>query len=127
MQRKATPVELVSQLPLIKQMLKTMGIKTIEQEGIEADDIIGTIARHIDCKKYILSGDRDLLQLIGDNTFVWLTKKGVSEIDKVDETRLKELYNISPSQVIELKALMGDTSDNIPGVRGIAKRQHKRL
>lgn len=127
MQRKATPVELVSQFPLIKQMLQAMGIKTIEQEGIEADDIIGTIARHIDCKKYILSGDRDLLQLIDDNTFVWLTKKGVSEIDKVDETRLKELYNISPSQVIELKALMGDTSDNIPGVRGIGEKTAQAL
>ena len=127
MQRKATPVELVSQFPLIKKMLQAMGIKTIEQEGIEADDIIGTIARHIDCKKYILSGDRDLLQLIDDNTFVWLTKKGVSEIDKVDETRLKELYNISPSQVIELKALMGDTSDNIPGVRGIGEKTAQAL
>ena len=127
MQRKATPVELVSQFPLIKKMLQAMGIKTIEQEGIEADDIIGTIARHIDCKKYILSGDRDLLQLIDDNTFVWLTKKGVSEIDKVDETRLKELYNISPSQVIELKALMGDTSDNIPGVRGIGEKTAQTL
>ena len=78
-------------------------------------------------KKYILSGDRDLLQLIDDNTFVWLTKKGVSEIDKVDETRLKELYNISPSQVIELKALMGDTSDNIPGVRGIGEKTAQAL
>lgn len=122
MQRKATPEELISQFPLIKEMLNAMDIKTAEISGIEADDIIGTIAKNNSCKKFILSGDRDLLQLIDDNTVVWLTKKGVSEVEKVDEKRLKELYNISPSQVIELKALMGDTSDNIPGVKGVGEK-----
>ncbi len=122
MQRKATPEELIIQFPIIKEMLKIMEIKTIEHAGIEADDIIGTIAKNNDCKKFILSGDKDLLQLIDDNTTVWLTKKGVSEVDKIDKNRLKELYNILPNQVIELKALMGDTSDNIPGVRGVGEK-----
>lgn len=122
MQRKATPEELLSQFPLIKEMLNAMEIKIVEIPGIEADDIIGTIAKNNDCKKFILSGDRDLLQLIDDNTVVWLTKKGVSEVEKVDRERLKELYNITPSQVIELKALMGDASDNIPGVKGVGEK-----
>lgn len=122
MQRKETPEELISQFPLIKEMLKAMEIKTVEISGIEADDIIGTIAKNNSCKKFILSGDRDLLQLIDDSTMVWLTKKGVSEVEKVDQKRLKELYNIVPEQVVELKALMGDASDNIPGVKGIGEK-----
>lgn len=122
MQRKETPEELISQFPLIKEMLKAMEIKTVEISGIEADDIIGTIAKNNSCKKFILSGDRDLLQLIDDSTMVWLTKKGVSEVEKVDQKRLKELYNIVPEQVVELKALMGDASDNIPGVKGVGEK-----
>lgn len=122
MQRKATPVELLSQFPIIKEMLSSMDITVIEQAGIEADDILGTLSKKYDGFKIILSGDRDLLQLINDNTNVWLTKKGVSEVEKVDEQRLKELYGIKPYQVIEMKALMGDTSDNIPGVKGIGEK-----
>ncbi len=122
MQRKETPEELISQFTLIKEMLKAMEIKTVEISGIEADDIIGTIAKNNSCKKFILSGDRDLLQLIDDSTMVWLTKKGVSEVEKVDQKRLKELYNIVPEQVVELKALMGDASDNIPGVKGVGEK-----
>ena len=122
MQRKPTPSELISQFPLIKDMLKVMEIKIIEQEGIEADDIIGTVTKNCNLQKLILSGDRDLLQLVDENTTVWLTKKGVSEVDKVDLARLKEEYNLLPYQVIELKALMGDTSDNIPGVKGVGEK-----
>lgn len=122
MQRKPSPQELLSQFPLIKEMLDTMEIKVIEQAGIEADDIIGTISKNNNCYKLILSGDRDLLQLIDDKTVVWLTKKGVSEVDKVDEKQLMEEYKIKPYQVIELKALMGDTSDNIPGVKGVGEK-----
>ena len=127
MQRSPTPIELVSQFPVIKQMLSTMDIKIVEQEGIEADDIIGTIAKNNACKKLILSGDRDLLQLIDGDTVVWLTKKGVSEVDKVDENRLKEEFGIKPYQVIELKALMGDKSDNIPGVMGVGEKTAQSL
>ena len=127
MQRKSTPEELISQFPLIKQMLSAMNIKTIEESGIEADDIIGSISKSCDCTKIILSGDRDLLQLIDDNTSVWLTKKGVSEVDKVDKDKIKEEFEITPEQVIELKALMGDTSDNIPGVSGVGEKTAKAL
>ena len=122
MQRKPTPEELISQFAVIKEMLSCMNIKVLEFAGIEADDIIGTIAKSYSGEKFILSGDRDLLQLIDDRTTVWLTKKGVSEVDKVDENRLRELYNLRPSQIIDLKALMGDSSDNIPGVKGIGEK-----
>lgn len=122
MQRKATPPELISQFPVIKEMLKAMNIKTFELGGIEADDIIGTVTKLYKGEKIILSGDRDLLQLIDDETFVWLTKKGVTELDKVDEKRLLELFNLKPYQIIDLKGLMGDSSDNIPGVRGIGEK-----
>lgn len=127
MQRKSTPEELISQFPLIKQMLSAMKIKTIEESGIEADDIIGSISKSCDCTKIILSGDRDLLQLIDASTSVWLTKKGVSEVDKVDKDKIKEEFEITPEQVIELKALMGDTSDNIPGVSGVGEKTAKAL
>jgi len=121
--RKATPPELLSQFPIIKKMLQTMNIKVIEKEGIEADDIIGTIAKNANCEKIILSGDRDLLQLISPDTEVWLTMKGVTEIAKVKEDNLKEIYGVEkPEQVIDLKSLMGDKSDNIPGVKGIGEK-----
>ena len=122
MQRKPSPVELIEQFPLIKEMLDAMKIKYIEVPGIEADDIIGTVSKKFLGKKIILSGDRDLLQLIDEDTTVWLTKKGVSEVDKVDEERLNELFGLKPFQIIDLKALMGDTSDNIPGVKGIGEK-----
>lgn len=122
MQRKPTPEELLSQLPVIREMTSLMGIKVIEQEGIEADDIIGTVSKIFEGEKIILSGDRDLLQLIDDDTTVWLTKKGITEVDKVDRQRLNELFEITPSQIIHLKGLMGDASDNIPGVKGVGEK-----
>lgn len=127
--RKPTPPELISQFPVIKKMLETMEIKVIEEDQIEADDIIGTISKNTDCDKIIISGDRDLLQLIDEKTEVWLTVKGVTEVMKVNQSNLEECYGVSrPDQVIELKALMGDNSDNIPGVKGIGdKSAHKLL
>ena len=122
MQRKPTPPELKEQFPLIKQMLEALNITYFEFPGIEADDIIGTISKKFNGEKFILSGDKDLLQLIDEDTTVWLTKKGVSEIDKVDEARLNEMFGLKPYQIIELKALMGDTSDNIPGVKGVGEK-----
>ncbi len=122
MQRKPTPEELISQFPIIKEMLQTMGILCVEQEGIEADDIIGTISKQFDGEKYILSGDRDLFQLIDKDTTILFTKKGVSELDRVDEPRLYEIFGIKPSQITDLKGLMGDTSDNIPGVKGVGEK-----
>ena len=122
MQRKPSPDELIVQFPVIKQMLNIMDIEVIEKAGIEADDIIGSVCKKFNGEKFILSGDKDLLQLIDENTCVWLTKKGVSEVDRVDIERLKELFNLSPSQIIDLKALMGDKSDNIPGVSGVGDK-----
>ena len=125
--RKPTPPELLQQLPYIKNLLSDMKIKVIEQEGIEADDIIGTCAKNLSGKKIILSGDRDLLQLIDDDTEVWLTMKGVSIVNKVGTRQLKSVYHLLPSQVIDLKALMGDASDNIPGVAGVGEKTALKL
>lgn len=125
--RKGTPHELIQQFPLIKQLLNQMGIKVVEQEGIEADDIIGTCATKLSGKKIILSGDRDLLQLINDDTEVWLTMKGVSIVNKIGKKELKTSFHLSPEQVVDLKALMGDASDNIPGVSGVGEKTALKL
>lgn len=119
--REKMPEDLAKQLPLLKNILRAMDIKTIEIPEIEADDIVGTLTRKFNENFILLSGDRDLLQLINDNTTVWLTQKGITDVLKVDEAVLKEKYNIKPYQVVELKSIMGDSSDNIPGVMGIGK------
>ena len=100
--RKETPLDLSKQFPYIKEMLSLMKIKVFEQDGIEADDIIGTIAKHSGQENILLSGDRDLLQLVDDNTMVWLTKKGVSELEIMDEKAIKEKYGFKPEGIIEL-------------------------
>lgn len=120
--RKPMPNELAEQLPLLKDLLCKMNIFIIEQKGIEADDLIGSISKKFDLEKIIVSGDRDLLQLIDKNTEVHLTKKGVTEIDQMTEQSLKQKWGLLPYQIIELKALMGDSSDNIPGVAGIGEK-----
>lgn len=120
--RKETPEDLKAQFPVVKQMLDVMGVKTFEFAGFEADDIIGTLARKSGVQNILVSGDRDLLQLIDDNTSVWLTRKGVTEIEKFDEKALNEKYGVKPSGIIDLKALMGDASDNIPGVAGVGEK-----
>ena len=120
--RKETPPDLLSQFPVIKEMLQTMGIKIFEVPGIEADDIIGTLSKHSGLENTLVSGDRDLLQLIDDHTSVWLTKKGVTEIEKFDAAALFQKYQLAPKGIIDLKALMGDTSDNIPGVMGVGEK-----
>ncbi len=120
--RKETPPDLIKQFPVIKNMLKLMNIKVLEYEGIEADDIIGTLSTSSDKENVLLSGDRDLLQLVNQNTVVWLTKKGVTEIDVMDEKAIKNKYGFSPKGIIDLKALMGDSSDNIPGVSGVGEK-----
>ena len=120
--RRETPDELRTQFPILKNLLRKMNITVIEKEGFEADDIIGTLAKTLPGQKIVLSGDRDLLQLIDDNVEVWLTHKGISEIHRTDEKALLRDYGITPLQVIDLKALMGDTSDNIPGIQGIGPK-----
>ena len=120
--RKKTPDELGMQFQILKDILKSMNITCIEQEGIEADDIIGTIVKHSGCENFIITGDRDSLQLIDNNTKVWLTQKGISEIKEVNTNNIKELYGLTPEQIIDYKALAGDSSDNIPGVSGIGEK-----
>ncbi len=120
--RKETPPDLVAQFPVIKEMLQKMGIKIFEFAGIEADDIIGTLAKNSKMENILVSGDRDLFQLIDDHTNVWLTRKGVTEIDKFDEKVLFDKLGLKPEGVIDLKSLMGDVSDNIPGVVGVGEK-----
>lgn len=121
--RKGMPEELAAQMPALKDLLKAMNIKIIEQVGIEADDIIGTLARKFDdVKSIIVTGDRDSLQLIDDKTEVWLTKHGISQILELNERQLYDEFGLRPSQIVDLKSLMGDASDNIPGVKGIGEK-----
>lgn len=120
--RKPTPPELKSQFPILKNLLNSMNIKYIEKEGIEADDIIGTLTKKFDCENIVVTGDKDSFQLINNNTWVMFTKKGVTETINYTPKKLKEDYGIEPYQIIELKSLMGDSSDNIPGVKGIGEK-----
>ena len=123
--RKEVPLELKLQFEPIKEFLNICNIKTIEIEGYEADDIIGTITSHAkehNVKIEVYTGDKDLLQLINDNTIVNMMHKGLSEVEAFDEAHLKEVYGIRPLQIIDVKSLMGDTSDNIPGVKGVGEK-----
>ena len=120
--RKETAPDLIFQFGIIKEMLNDMGIKTFEVSGIEADDIIGTISKLSGIQNILVTGDRDLLQLISPSTQVWLTRKGVTEVEVFDEVALQEKYGLKPSGIIDLKALMGDTSDNIPGIAGVGEK-----
>lgn len=120
--RKPTPPELKSQFPILKELLLQMGIKYVEQEGIEADDIIGTLTKKFDTENIIVTGDKDSFQLINNNTWVMFTKKGISETINYNLDQLFNDYGLKPYQIIELKALMGDSSDNIPGVGGVGEK-----
>ena len=125
--RKETPYELKMQFPILKKILSAMNITCIEQEGIEADDIIGTIAKKSGVKNVVITGDRDSLQLVDANTCVWLTQKGITDIKEVNINNIYELYELTPEQIIDFKALAGDSSDNIPGVAGIGEKTAKSL
>lgn len=128
--RKETPNELLIQFPLAKELLNLFGLSTFELEGYEADDIVGTMAKigsNEGLEVQIFSGDRDLLQLIDDNTTVYLTKKGLSELLEMNPVTLLETYGVTPSQIPDLKGLMGDASDNIPGIPGIGEKTAVKL
>lgn len=119
--RRSMPDELRPQIPLMKDILRAMNVTILELEGYEADDILGTVAKNNSkrgVKTYILTGDRDSFQLIDENTSVVMptTKMGKTEYAIYTPEKLKETYNIEPKQIIDMKALMGDKSDNIPGV-----------
>lgn len=125
--RKGMPDELREQLPVMKEVLSALNIPVLELEGFEADDLLGTVSA-INTKNgiftYILTGDRDSFQLISESTSVILPKSGMgkTEYSIYDTALLMENYGISPIQVIEVKALMGDSSDNIPGVKGVGEK-----
>lgn len=116
--------DLVSQIPKIKEILKTFGVAIFEKEGFEADDIIGTLVFKKDnLETIIISGDLDTLQLINETTKVHHLKKGVKEMILYDEKMVREKYQgLTPKQLIDFKALRGDPSDNIPGVSGIGEK-----
>ena len=128
--RKETPNDLLTQFSLAKELLNLFGFNTFELEGYEADDIVGTMARigsEQGLEVQIYSGDRDLLQLIDNNTTVYLTKKGLSELLEMNPETLMETYGVTPSQIPDLKGLMGDASDNIPGIPGIGEKTAVKL
>lgn len=125
--RKPMPEDLAAQLQPTKDILGLLGIPVCELEGYEADDVIGTLARRFDGDVLIVTGDRDSWQLIDDRTKVVFTIKGITEIALMDVKKLKEDYGLTPSQVIDLKSLMGDASDNIPGVPGVGEKTAKGL
>ncbi|MBR5538328.1 MAG: DNA polymerase I [Clostridia bacterium] len=121
--RHTTPEELLEQFPVAKDVLRAMGLSVVEKEGYEADDIIGTLA-HAGAKRgidsYVLTGDRDALQLIGENVTVLLATN--NDTINFDTSAFVEHYGVSPDQFVDVKALMGDKSDNIPGVMGIGEK-----
>ncbi|MDR6553302.1 DNA polymerase I [Paenibacillus qinlingensis] len=123
--RAKTPTELSEQFPLIKELLKAFKIPQFELSGYEADDIIGTLTKAADAKGekvLLVSGDKDMLQLASEQVTVAITRKGISEMDRFDPEAIKEKYGLTPHQIIDLKGLMGDTSDNIPGIPGVGEK-----
>ncbi|WP_372996835.1 DNA polymerase I [Lutispora sp.] len=117
--------DMAEQIPYLKKVIDAMNIKRIELEGYEADDIIGTLSKMSDKKginTLIVTGDRDAFQLITDNVHILMTKKGISEMEEYDKEKLMSQYSITPEQVIDLKGLMGDASDNIPGIPGVGEK-----
>ena len=130
--RHAMPQELADQMPVIKEVLKDMNITIIEKEGYEADDVIGTISKQAsDAGHYvtILSGDRDNFQLASDKVTIRIprTKMGKTETEDYDDKKIIEEYGVKPVQLIQVKGLMGDTSDNIPGVPGVGEKTALKL
>lgn len=128
--RQKTPNELEQQWPLVREILSHMNIKILESPVYEADDIAGTLSKIASEKNfdnYLLTGDKDYFQLVNENTRVLFTRKGITEMDIITVDKIKEDYDIEPLEFIELKALMGDQSDNIPGIYGIGEKTGLKL
>ncbi len=128
--RKETEEDLRAQFPLLKELLKQMGIAVCETPRYEADDILGTYAKKCEAEgidALLVTGDRDALQLIDEHTHVLLTKKGISETIEFDRGALKEQYGLEPDRMRDLKGLMGDNSDNIPGIAGVGEKTAVKL
>ncbi|MBA7500335.1 DNA polymerase I [subsurface metagenome] len=123
--RKKMPDELISQIPLIREIINNYNIATCSKEGYEADDVIGTIAKEAEkrnCNTIIVTGDKDVFQLISSNTKIMTTIKGVTEVKIYDEEGIKKKYGVDPEKIVDILALKGDSSDNIPGVPGIGEK-----
>ncbi len=128
--RRETPVELREQFPMLRELLKKMGIAVIECERYEADDILGTFSRRAQeagVESLLVTGDRDALQLITDSVHVLMTKKGITETIEYDKNKLFEDYGLEPARMVDLKGLMGDSSDNLPGIKGIGEKTALKL
>ena len=128
--RDKTPEELISQIPLLKELAKSLGIPFLELDDYEADDIIGTLATQAagaGTETVVVTGDRDALQLIRDGLTVLLTKKGIRETHAYDTAAFEEEYGFAPIRLIDMKGLMGDSSDNIPGVPGVGPKTATKL
>lgn len=128
--RDKTPSELSEQFPLLKQLLESFGVSWFELAGYEADDIIGTLSKQGEEEGFevlVVTGDKDLLQVVSDHVSVALTRKGISEVDKYNPAQLNEKYGLKPLQIIDLKGLMGDASDNIPGIPGVGEKTALKL
>ncbi|PAD31551.1 DNA polymerase I [Paenibacillus sp. 7523-1] len=128
--REKTPPELSEQFPLLKELLQGLGIAQFELAGFEADDIIGTLTKRADeagRQVLVVSGDKDMLQLASEHVHIGLTRKGVTDIELYDPAQIKERYGLTPLQIIDLKGLMGDASDNIPGIPGVGEKTALKL
>lgn len=127
--RKPAPAELVPQFDLILEVMHVMGVAVYSLSGYEGDDVLGTLSARYEKELpvAIVTGDRDALQLANDRTTVYLTQKGISSMSEMTPKAVEEKYGITPSQVIDMKALMGDTADNIPGVPGIGEKTALKL
>jgi len=126
--RKKAPDELYEQIPVVKEVLKKFNVPVFEKAGYEGDDLIGTLAKKSGKNNIVVSGDLDNMQLISQSTFVYYLNKGVKNAVLMDEKGIKEKYEgLSPKQLIDLKGLRGDVSDNIPGVKGIGEKTALKL
>lgn len=123
--RKKMPDELISQIPLIKEIINNYNIAICSKEGYEADDVIGTLAKEAEkrnCNTIIVTGDKDAFQLISPHTKIMSTIKGVTEVKIYDEAAIREKYGVEPEKIVDILALKGDSSDNIPGVPGVGEK-----
>ncbi len=120
--RKPMPDDLGAQFPILKEVLRIMNVAVFEKVGFEADDIIGTLAKRFQIPTYIYTGDRDAYQLVDDTTTVCFTRKGVSDILELTNENFTDEIGLTPSQIIDLKAFMGDKSDHIPGIAGVGEK-----
>ena len=128
--RKPTPPDLLEQMPILREVLEQMGIRVLDCPGYEADDILGTLSRRAESEgidTLLVTGDRDALQLVTDSVHVLLTKRGITDTVEYTPETLSEVYGLTPAHMKDLKALMGDASDNIPGIPGVGEKTALKL